>query len=460
MRSVHTTFVVLGNGLPLVVGLFTGLGAGDVLVLLFVEFFVGTLVNVRRVSLHRRLSRTRGHFDVVETDEGLRARGLSFPSGSSAAGVAVFLFAFYGFLVWGLLRMYDLALHPHLLRYVLMSAAPPVVEYLLQRPGLGRRPFAWIERYGQDTAGRLVAFGVMIPVGGVGLMLGPVPGLVAMALAKGLVETLWHGLFRSLRERRRVLPGFEGDPGIQREWRQAVAEYARTSEHSEQVLDEATWHRMMREASGDFSHVRKRGEGNGEPRVAGLDRPRTPATARREADSAGGSPPEVAAPRPSDEPHRVLQARVGEPRAIELIEDGEPIARLTAPRGLERWTGQLEGRPVSMKVAVPWNRFVWQIRAGDEPIATAKQPRAFGLIRMPSSFRVHLSAGEYHWAIADRHSQLWQLTDTEGEVVHGELRPGTWEEGRDELEIPASLSAADALFLVWLREQARALTRR
>lgn len=444
-------FIFLGNALPVAAGLWGGFNAGEILLLLYAEFLAGTLLNNRRVALHRRLSRKRGHFETfAESDGTLRARKLSFPP---ATGVTLFLFGLYGFFVWALFLLFDFGVHADLAPYLLLAMAIPLVEYLLQRPGLGERDFSWIQQRGTDTGGRLVAFGAMIPVGGVGLMFGPLPGVIAMAIIKGLVETLWHGLFLSLKQQRKTLSGFEGDPGIQREWRRSVAEYARATEHAEETLEPRTWQRLMREATGDYSHARGKEREVGQPATFSSDSP-SPASS-----SAPATDP-LRAPQLAEGARQTFAAR-DHGHHIELLQDDKLIGEIAqSSSGLQLWSGTLLSQKVSMKVAAPWNRFTWQICREGTTVGTGKQPRVFGLFRMPASFRLQLSTGAFHWASVERHSGNWRLTDTTGELVHGSMTMGDWGNNEDSIELPLALTPADALFLIWLRTQSRAMQRK
>ena len=436
----HIAFLLLGNAVPVLAGMGGGLHAGDILVLLYAESLVGALLSSRRVVMHRRLSRLRGHFRAFEESDGtVRAAGFAF---RSTIGISIFMYGIYAFFVWMLYAMYEFTPDPDLAWYTALSVVAPLVEYLLDRPGLGSKPFEWIAKRSQDTGGRLLAFGVMIPVGGVGLMFGNIAGGLVMAAAKATVESLWGTMLAALREGKRVLPGFD-DPGIQKEWRRAVKAYADETSGSEDVLDERTWHRMMQEAQGNFAHAETRLRRMGQRATFASDTETKETTVEP-------TQPEV--------PSQVFHARTDR-RAIVLAQDGVQLAEIEMPGSLQLWSGTLGDTEVELKVAAPWNKFTWQLCAGDRVLASGKQPRALGVLRMPSTFRVKLSTGEYYWSKGGDLTPGWQLMDPDGETVYGRTAPGAPEGFNEALELPTDLQPADALFLVWLRWQSTDMRR-
>src|ERR1044072_8949542 len=173
--SLRPLITALGlNAIP-ALGWFVGeWSAGTTLVLYWLETLIGTLLVAFRILLHRRLLPSKGHWDY-QAPQGQapqtsrRSRYLS----SFLVPVSVFTFAhgfFLAVLGWMMIAKKNLtqeiAVEPsHLLAGLIGIAVFQAVDFFLDLIWLRTRPFAWIERLGQQTLGRVIVIHLTI-IGG------------------------------------------------------------------------------------------------------------------------------------------------------------------------------------------------------------------------------------------------------------------------------------------------------
>lgn len=128
--------------------------------------------------------------------------------------------------------------------------------------------------------------------------------------------------------------------------------------------------------------------------------------------------------------------------------------------------GQVEGRDYQLKLAAPWNGFRYQLRQGDQELATAKRTarmHAYDPDRPLSrhrlvEFQIDLGSQTYNLTPGDRHGLNYILEEAGREC--GRLALRSFEEQRDgewqaDFSSPEGWSVPLAAFVAWLAREGR-----
>jgi hypothetical protein len=180
MRGRHFLTALGLNAVP-AAGWFAGdWSPGTTLLLYWLETLLATLLLTARISLHRRLSPSRGHWEYQAPPrhdaKGRRVYGgngstflVSFlvPSLVFTAAHGVFLFAFGGLVLARSLTPDRIVDPENLLTGLAGIAFFQVLDFLLDLHGLRERPFHWIERLSLLNMARVVLIHLAI-IGGMG----------------------------------------------------------------------------------------------------------------------------------------------------------------------------------------------------------------------------------------------------------------------------------------------------
>ena len=172
MRSLITALGL--NAIP-AAGWFIGdWSAGTMLVLYWLETLLGTLLLGCRILLHRRFHPTEGHWNYLapQGQQQRQTKGRSTYLSAFLVPALVFTFAHGVFLA--VLGFMMIAKHlsseatiekEHLLAGLAGIAIFQFLDFFLDLIWLRTRPFAWIERLGQQTLGRVFVIHLTI-IGG------------------------------------------------------------------------------------------------------------------------------------------------------------------------------------------------------------------------------------------------------------------------------------------------------
>jgi hypothetical protein len=162
------------NAIP-ALGWFVGeWSAGTMLVLYWLETLIGTLLVAFRIILHRRLQPSKGHWDY-QAPLGQQAQTSRRSSYLSAFLVPALIFTFaHGFFLavlgWMMIAKknmsQEITIEPNnLLAGLIGIAIFQSVDFFLDLIWLRTRPFAWIERLGQQSLARVIVIHLTI-IGG------------------------------------------------------------------------------------------------------------------------------------------------------------------------------------------------------------------------------------------------------------------------------------------------------
>jgi hypothetical protein len=163
LRSLITALGL--NAVP-AVGWFVGeWSGGTMLVLYWLETLIGTLLVAFRIVLHRRLRPSEGHWNYQAPPQGTDAPRSSSSSYLSAFLVPTLIFTgahgFFLAVLGGMLiakknLTQEIAIEPdNLLAGLIGVAIFQLVDFFFDLVWLRTRPFAWIERMGQQTLSRV-----------------------------------------------------------------------------------------------------------------------------------------------------------------------------------------------------------------------------------------------------------------------------------------------------------------
>ncbi len=164
--SFRSLITALGlNAVP-ALGWFVGeWSGGTMLVLYWIETLIGTLLVALRIVLHRNIRPSEGHWSYQAPPQGTDAPRSSGSSYLSAFLVPTLIFTgahgFFLAVLGGILiakknLTQEVAIDPNnLLAGLIGIAIFQAVDFFLDLIWLRTRPFAWIERLGQQTVSRV-----------------------------------------------------------------------------------------------------------------------------------------------------------------------------------------------------------------------------------------------------------------------------------------------------------------
>lgn len=158
------------NSVPAIGWFVGGWSAGTTLGLCWVENVVATLFVAARIQIHSRVNPRRGHFKY-NAREGTKGGGGSF-MGSFLPVSLVFSTA-HGFFLAVLVFVLtqngkgaEIALNwDELLRGSLIMIGFLVADFLIDLPGLKKRPFIWVEKMGDRLLARVILVHMTIILG-------------------------------------------------------------------------------------------------------------------------------------------------------------------------------------------------------------------------------------------------------------------------------------------------------
>jgi hypothetical protein len=239
------------NLVPLVGVLRLGWSASTLLAIYWVETLLGGTANVLRIWLHRRSTRTRGHFRLQLHDSTKPAPRIAAGSflKEYAAILYIFTLAHGVFLGVFLLMMNQrtMGLSPWSIdrvgfrNGVLAVAALTLVEFFFDVMSLGHQPFSWLKARVHVALGRVIVLHLVI-IGGTFLIMRfetPMSFLTVLVGLKALWDLGTTLAPRTIPEKPpRWLAPLARSRGLDmdREWQKIVAEQKRLEAEDELTL--------------------------------------------------------------------------------------------------------------------------------------------------------------------------------------------------------------------------------
>jgi len=215
-KWIHRAFVLATSLVPLAGVLWLGWSASTLLWVFWSETLLSGSANVARIWLHRRLTRTRGHWRRQIDDSSRRAVGKDEPKSETTflAEYATILYVFtfaHGLFLGVFLVILDRnwrgegpspwSIDSEYFRSgILAVAGITILELLYDARGLGQQPFSWLKARVQVALGRVVIlhlvviFGAFLmmrfetPMSFLGILVG-LKALMDVGVSAGPVET-------------------------------------------------------------------------------------------------------------------------------------------------------------------------------------------------------------------------------------------------------------------------------